>query len=198
MKFDNFVILACDRQATSFHIKEETTKYHKITDKIYCVGAGAVTEIEYLVTVLKDIAKTYELKFQKPITVKSLSSALSKYCYSKTYNNPFFGFELFCSLIVGGYVKEPELYLVDSVGDLLQPIENYFASGSGMELIYAYLDNNYNKKATKEKAMDIAYNAIKTATKRDVYSNISIDIVYIGKDKVEVVNKPLEEKKRKG
>jgi 20S proteasome alpha/beta subunit len=145
---------------------------------MYAAVSGGVSDSQMLIKTMKGIIKRFELQRSSEMTVKQLVNILSNIMNYHAKSIP-----IFSSLIIGGFVKEPELYSLDMDGTGLEK-RNYVCKGSGSIFTLGYLDSNYKENLSEEEAKTLIVNVIKQAKKRDLYSGGKIFIVTIKKNTV--------------
>ncbi|GAI65496.1 unnamed protein product [marine sediment metagenome] len=83
-----------------------------------------------------------------------------------------------------------ELYTIEPAGSLIK-VEDYDANfGSGMPFVLGLLERQYKKDMTVKEGVELAIEAIKSSTQRDVASGYGIDVFTITK---EGINKVVEQ-----
>ncbi len=159
------VVLAADMKATLGNIASDlnTTKIYQINRNNAITLAGGVGDCLMIIRYLKSHAKLFEIERERPMTPKAMITYLSNILNSNRYY-PFASF-----FILGGYNDKPELYTTDMVGGYNE-VDKFTSTGSGFELAYGYLEENYKEIQTIDKAVLAAINAVKVAKRRDVFS----------------------------
>jgi len=88
---------------------------------------------------------------------------------------------------LAGFDREG-VYLYDIHPDgYLQKIKDYSATGSGLMHMNPILDLEYNDNLTVEQGVELAIEALKSSTQRDVASGYGIDVFTITKDGIKQV-----------
>jgi 20S proteasome alpha/beta subunit len=83
--------------------------------------------------------------------------------------------------LIAGYNEDGtfELYTIEPAGSIYR-VEDYDANfGSGMPYMLGLLEKNYNKELTVKQGVDLAFDALKSSTQRDIGSGYGIDIFTI-------------------
>jgi len=171
----NGVVLAADMKATMGHLSydKEAKKIYKITNKIAVTNAGSVGDSLTVIRFLRSHAKLYETDRETEISPRALSTFISNLLNANRY------FPYVVQFIVGGKIKEPQLFEITPYGGVLKR-ERFATSGSGTELALATLDQNYKKGMTEDEGILLAVKAIRASKKRDIYSggrSISITVI---------------------
>ncbi len=65
-------------------------------------------------------------------------------------------------------------------------LDNYVATGSGMQLAYGVLEDKYEEGMTNKEASTVAAHAIKSASQRDAASGDGIYLAVITEDGVDI------------
>lgn len=184
------VILAADMKATLGNIASDTnvTKVYKINEKAAITIAGGVGDALTVVRFLRSHAKLFEIERENIMNPKALVTFLSNILNG----NRYFPFQAF--FILGGYNGRPELYTSDLVGGFNE-VDKFTSTGSGFELAYGFLEDQYREGMPTEKAIEMAVKAVKVAKKRDVFTGgESVKVMVITKDGVKELSKKELEK----
>ncbi len=185
LKTNDFVILASDKKSTMGYMASdlETQKVFPITSNTALALAGTVGDAAQMIRVLKMQTSLYENERNKKMNVKALMTLTSNILNANRYYPYMIGF------IMGGYVTGPELYSIDAVGGSNET-KKYTTSGSGGEFAMGVLDSKYKEKMSKDEAINLVCDAIKSAKKRDVMSGgDKIDVYFIDKKGIEFISK---------
>ena len=92
-------------------------------------------------------------------------------------------------LLVGGVNEDgsTKLYTIEPAGGVY-PVEDYDANfGSGMPYILGLLERQYKKGMSIKEGVELAKEALKSSTQRDVNSGFGMDIFSITKDGIKKV-----------
>ena len=80
-----------------------------------------------------------------------------------------------------------ELYTIEPAGSV-QKVEDYDANfGSGMPYVLGLLERQYKKDISIEQGVELAKEALKSSTQRDMASGYGIDVFTITKDGIKKV-----------
>ncbi len=171
--FKDGVVLAADRQSTSFYIESRMEqKIYPITSHIAVTTSGLVADLQYLVRLLRAEAKLFEVDGRR-MSVKALATLLSNILHAYKF------FPMIVGMVIGGFDTEPRLYSIDPVGGLGSG-EGFFSTGSGSPLAIGVLESEYREGMSEEEAINLAKKAMKAAIARDVYTGgRKIDIAVI-------------------
>lgn len=134
----------------SFAYSKFTMKNKKVfkasdNKNILMASCGTVALLNSLSVSEKLIDELTELKNEVNInhiikhTVPKIFETVSKYNSCETEN----GRKVFSNSIIFGYKNQ--LYLIDSYGGVMEPSDNYTASGSGIEYAFGIISQNQDK-----------------------------------------------------
>ena len=185
LKTNDFVILASDKKSTMGYMASdlETQKVYPITSNAALALAGTVGDASQMIRVLKMQSSLYENERNKKMSVKALMTLTANILNANRYYPYMIGF------IMGGYVNGPELYSIDAVGGANET-KKYTTSGSGGEFAMGVLDSKYKEKMSRDEAINLVCDAIKSSKKRDVMSGgEKTDIYIIDKKGIEFIQR---------
>jgi 20S proteasome, alpha and beta subunits len=171
------VILAADRRATADHIvaSKNAEKVMAISDKIGITTAGMVADLQAMVRLMRSELTLYEIRSGSKLDTDGAVSLLSAILFNKRLSlNLIYG-----EFIIGGYDNEPKLFSIDEAGG--QGKDKFTVTGSGGIFALGVLEGDYKDNMTEEEAIKLAYKAISSSIKRDVYTGEGIDIAVINK-----------------
>ena len=169
------VIMATDTQATmlpGFVAHKRVKKVYRVTRNIGLTIAGVPAEALNLLDVLKANASIYQLQRRRAVPVKSVASLASTILFSQRY------YPYAVQIVIGGYDSEGyHLYSLDPFGSVIE--DDMIATGSGSPVAYGVLERGYGEQMTLKEGLTLAANAIRSATKRNVYTGEKFDIATI-------------------
>ncbi len=187
MVYSSGVILAGEKRVAlgSYLLSKVGKKVFKITDNLGIASAGILADMQAISKILAYELKMYELENKRAPMIKSAAKLLSNILYSRKY------FPFLASVVIGGrdYLGN-HIFSLDPIGSLIE--DKYVSLGSGSELSMSILEAEYSEDLNKEKAIDLAYKAIKIACGRDVLSGDGVDILVINEKGTEEIFKPLK------
>jgi len=183
------VIMASDRQSTAGTIVmgKDSQKTKKINDYLIFAGTGMVSTIQRTAKLLAAELKLKELKSRSRPTVKQASNLLAAITYSDV-RQPSMIQNIVGSLI-GGFNEDgsTEVYSIAPDGSVIK-VEDYDANfGSGMPYVLGLLERQYKKDCTLEQGIELAKEALKSSTQRDIGSGYGMDIFTITKEGIKKV-----------
>ncbi|EKX74049.1 proteasome subunit beta 7, putative [Theileria equi strain WA] len=173
------VVLASDTRATQGHIvaDKNCSKLHKISDAIYCAGAGVAADLEHTTLWLANNIELHRLNTKKKPMVQMCVSMLVHELYK------YQGYKQ-CALIIGGHdTSGPHLFSVSPHGssDSLP----FCTMGSGSLNAMSVLEEGYFDGMSIEDATKLAVKAISAGITNDLGSGGNVDVCVITKDGAE-------------
>ncbi len=183
------VILAAESLATMGYLvaSKEAKKIYKVDDKIALTTAGSVGDAQQLVRTLKAEIQLYKLMKGEP-KVRAITNLLSNILHSNRY------FPYLSVIVIGGVDSDGyHLFNVDSVGGITE--DKYTSSGSGSPIAYGVLEEKYKEGMSRDEAIKLAVQAIRSAKERSLGSGGErIDIAIIDEGGVKIISKEKTEK----
>lgn len=172
---ENCLVLAADTRSTSgpFVIEKHALKLHKISDDIYCAGAGTAADIDRVTDYCSSMVKIFENKYRKKAPVKYALSIISKHLFN------YGGFISAALILAGRYNGKFYLEQISPDGTVLSG--KTLVMGSGSLPAISVLESHYSPHMTNEQACELAANAVKTGILNDLYSGSNVDIVLMDK-----------------
>ncbi|MCL4372639.1 proteasome subunit beta [Candidatus Parvarchaeota archaeon] len=171
------VVLAADRRATADHIvaNKNAEKVMAISNRIGITTAGMVADLQAMVRLMRSELTLYEIRSGSKLDTDGAVSLLSAILFNKRLSlNLIYG-----EFIIGGYDGEPKLFSIDEAGG--QGKDKFTVTGSGGIFALGVLEGDYKDNMTEEEAIKLAYKAISSSIRRDVYTGEGIDIAVINK-----------------
>ena len=177
------IVMAADRQTTAgkMVMNKNTEKVKKINDYLVFAGAGVASDIRRTERVIRAELKLKELRSRKRPSVSQAANLLNTITYSQI-RQPSVILNLVGSLI-GGVNEDGsvEVYSIEPAGSVMK-VEEYDANfGSGMPYVIGLLERQYKKDMTVAEGVELAKEAIKSSTQRDLGSGYGLDIYTITK-----------------
>jgi proteasome beta subunit len=185
------IVMAADRRATAGNLimSKDTQKVVKINDYLITSGTGTASDIEMLKKLAAADLRLKHLKSKVRPLVKEGANLIGMIAYNNI--RQFTQIPFIAGTLVAGFNEDgtTELYSVEPAGSVMK-IEDYDANfSSGMPFILGLLERQYKKDMTIKEAVQLAVEAIKSSTQRDIGSGNAIDVFAITKDKIEHVVK---------
>lgn len=178
------IVMASDRQVTggrSLVLNKDFQKTNAINDYLVVSWAGIVSGAQRLSKVVAAELKLKELRSKVRPSVKKSANLVATIAYAGIRQHSMVPDVV--NTFVGGFNEDGtcELYSVGADGSLIS-VKNYIADGSGMVYILGLLERQYKPGMSVKEGIELAQEAIKSSTQRDVYSGHGIDVFAITKD----------------
>lgn len=185
------IIMAADRRATAGNlvVSKNTQKAVQINDYLVTSGTGMASDIDMLKKIVAAELRLKELKSKQRPTVKEAANLISTIAYRSIRTPTMIPF--IAGTLVAGFNEDGslELYTIEPAGAVAK-VEDYDANfGSGMPFILGLLERRYKKDISVKDAVELAVEAIKSSTQRDVGSGSGIDVFTITKSGIQQVVK---------
>jgi len=191
------VVMAADRQVTaggSIVMNKNTPKVVQINDYLVSSWTGGAADAQRLGKLISAELRLKELKSKSRPSVKQSASLAGNITYQNIRQPSMIPFQV--GSLVAGFNEDgsTELYTVEPAGGVY-PVEDYDANfGSGMPYVLGLLERQYKPGMSVQEGVELAKEALKSSTQRDVGSGYGIDVFTITKDgikkEVEEVIKP--------
>ena len=183
------VVMASDRRATvgNLVVSKNTQKTVKINDYLAVSGTGVASDIEMQKKVIAAELRLKELRAKKRSTVREAANFIAMLSYKNI--RQFSSIPSIVGTLVGGVDGDGEasLFTVEPAGSVTK-VEDFDANfSSGMPFVLGLLERQYKKDISIKEGVDLAMEAIKSSTQRDVGSGNGIDVFAITKEGVEHV-----------
>ena len=183
---DEGVILAADKRASlggRLVSNKHAKKVFKLDDNIGLTIAGSVGDAQRIVRIMRSQLKLHKLE-TKELSLKGAGTLLSNILHNNKMM-PFMN-----QFLMGGVEDgEGTVYSLDPAGGLMGH-PNYTATGSGSQMAFGVLEDQYEEEIEHEKGQQVAIQAIQAAMERDTATGNGIMVAEITEDGFEI----LEEK----
>ncbi len=183
------VVMAADRQITAgtHIIGKKFKKVVQINDYLVGSWTGAVADAQRLGKVIAAELRLKELRSKSRPSVKQAANLTGAITYSQVRQMSMI--PSIVGMLVAGFNEDgtTELYTIEPAGSVIK-IEDYDANfGSGMPYVLGLLERQYKKDISVKEGVELAKEALKASTQRDVGSGYGIDIFTITKDGIKKV-----------
>jgi len=184
------VVMASDRQVTlgsSLVGKKNFVKTRQLNDYILMSIAGQASDGQRLWKIIPAELKLKELRSKSRPTVKQAANLLASISFSNIRQHSMI--PSIVGSLLGGFNEDGtiELYTIGIDGTINQ-VDDYDASvGSGVTFVLGLLERQYKKGISVKEGVELAKEALKSSTQRDVYSGYGIDVFTITKDGIKKV-----------
>jgi len=178
------VVMAADRQITAgtLVMGKKEKKVFQINDYLVMAGTGVAADIQRVPKLVAAEMKIKELKSRSRPTVKQAASLLTQISYSGIRQPSMIPQQ--AGFLMGGVNEDGtvELYTIEPAGSLIK-VEDYDANfGSGMPFVLGLLERQYKKDISIKEGIELAKEALKSSTQRDVGSGYGLDIFTITRE----------------
>ncbi len=185
------VVMAADRQmsAGSVVMSKNAEKVVKINDYLVISWTGGVADAQRLGKLIAAELKLKELRSKSRPTVKEAANLTAAITYSQIRQPSMV--PAIVGTLIGGINEDgsAELYTIEPAGSVLK-VEDYDANfSSGMPYVLGLLEREYKKGLSLKEGVELAKEALKASTQRDMGSGYGIDIFTISKDGIKKVVK---------
>ena len=201
------IVMAGDRKAVAgtIVIMKNAQKVVQINDYLVMSGTGMASDIEMLQKIIRAELKLKELKSKQRPSIKEAANLIGMVAYRDIRAPTMIPF--IAGTLVAGFNEDGtfELFSVEPAGSVMK-VDDYDANfGSGMPFILGLLERQYKKDLTVKEGVELAIEAIKSSTQRDIGSGFGIDVFTITKEgikqvveqKIESIYKEKKEEKSK-
>jgi len=183
------VVMASDRQSTagSIIMNKNSEKTKQINDYVLISGTGMVSDIQRVAKILPAELKLKELRSKSRPSIRQSASLLANISYSGIRQPSVIPQQ--AGFLLGGFDENgnTELYSIEPAGSVVK-VEDYDANfGSGMPYVLGLLEREYKKDLSVKEGVELAKEALKSSTQRDIGSGYGIDIFTITKDGIKKV-----------
>lgn len=183
---DQGIVIAADKRATAGHtIVDEVRKIIPVGDRFVVTIAGTASDAVMLARHLKSELKLKELRSGNQVTVREAANLLAQFVYSNIRQPSVI--QGITHFLFAGYDKDGvELYDVFPDGSI-NPVSDYYCSGSGSVYAYGLIDGQYEEGMSLSDGVSLAKQAIRSAMKRDTASGNGYLIYTVKQDGLEEV-----------
>jgi proteasome beta subunit len=180
------VVMASDRQVSAGNLVVSKTfqKTLPVSDYLLMSFTGSVSDAQRVAKILPAELRLKELKSRSRPTVKDSANLLSSVLYSGARQSM-----MMVGNLLGGLNEDgsAELYTIEPAGSVIK-VEDYDANfGSGMPYVLGLLERQYKKNLSVQEGIELAKEALKSSTQRDMGSGYGIDIFTITKEGIKKV-----------
>ena len=183
------VVLGADRRVTAgtLVVDKNFQKILEINNYIIAAFTGGVADAQLTRKMLAAELRLKELSTKTRPTIKEAAHLLSMLTY-RGIRTPTMLPNIVGTLIAGVDENgEVELYTIEPAGAVYK-VKEYDANfSSGMPYILGLLERQYRKDLSVKEGIELAKEALKSSTQRDVGSGNGIDVFALTKDGVKHV-----------
>ncbi len=191
----NGIVMASDRQITAGNlvVGKDYPKTILINEYLLISFTGMVSDAQRVPKILSAELKLKELKSKSRPTVQQASSLLANISYNGIRQPSMIPQQ--AGFLLGGFNEDgtTELYTIEPAGSVVK-VKDYDANfGSGMPYVLGLLERQYKKEMDIKEGIELAKEALKSSTQRDIGSGYGIDIFTITKEGIKkVVSQSIE------
>ncbi|MBU1135945.1 MAG: hypothetical protein ABIG37_02780 [Nanoarchaeota archaeon] len=185
------IVMASDRRATAGNLilSKNTQKSVLMNDYLIVSGTGTASDIQMLQRIVSAELRLKELKSKSKPTVKEAANLFAMMSFKNI--RQFSTIPSIAGTLVGGVNEDgtTELYSIEPAGSIVK-VEDYDANfSSGMPFILGFLERKWKEDLTIKEGVELASEALKSSTQRDVGSGHGIDVFTITKEGIKHVIK---------
>ena len=179
------IVMAADRQTSagnSIVFQKNSRKVFQLNDYLVVSGTGSVSDIQRAEKILPAELRLKELRSKERPSVRQSASLLASFSFSNIRQPSVI--PAMAGFLLAGFNKDgtTELYSITPDGAIIK-IEEYDANfGSGMPYVLGLLERQYKKGLSIKEGVELAKEALKSSTQRDVGSGYGIDVFTISKE----------------
>ncbi|SEP81874.1 archaeal proteasome endopeptidase complex subunit beta [Natrinema salaciae] len=177
---DEGVVIATDMRA-SLGGRFVSNKNVQKVEQIHPTGAltlvGSVGGAQSFIRTLRAEVNLYESRRGEPMPIEALATLAGNFARGGPFRaiNP----------ILGGVDAEgSHVYSIDPAGGVMA--DDYTVTGSGMQLAYGLLENEYEDGLSLEDARSVAARAIESAVERDTGSGNGVFLAEVTEEGVDI------------
>jgi proteasome beta subunit len=174
------VVMATDMRASfggRFVASKDVQKVEQVHPTAAVTMCGSVGGAQAFIRSLKAETNLYSMRRGKEMSIKALATLSGNFLRGN--------WQYMISPILGGVDEGGNyVYSLDLGGAVM--LDNYVSTGSGMQLAYGVLENEYKEGMSNKKAVKVAANAIRSASQRDTASGDGIYVAVITKNGVDI------------
>ena len=174
------VIIATDMRASlggRFVSNKNVQKVEQIHPTAALTLVGSVGGAQSFISNLRAESNLYESRRGEPMSIHALATLAGNFARG----GPFFAI----NPILGGVDEEGHhVYSIDPAGGVVK--DDYTVTGSGMQVAYGLLEQEYEEGLSNEEAKTIAARSIHSAAERDTGSGNGVYLAEITGDGVDI------------
>ena len=174
------VVLATDMRASlggRFVASKDVQKVEQIHPRGAITMAGSVGGAQSFIRTLRAEVDLFEARRGEDMNISALATLAGNFLRG----GPFF----LINPIIGGVDEEgSHVYTVDPAGGVMK--DDYQVTGSGMQLAYGLLEQEYDEDLSNDEAAAVAARAVKSAAERDTASGDGVFLARIDEEGVEI------------
>jgi proteasome beta subunit len=174
------VVLATDMRASlggRFISNKDVQKVEQVHPTAALTMAGSVGGAQSFIRSLRAEVNLFETRRGKDLSISALATLAGNFLRG----GPFF----LVSPILGGVDDEGHhVFSLDPAGGVMS--DDYTATGSGMQMAYGVLEQDYHDELSNEEAAQVAARAVQSAIERDTGSGDGVYLATVTADGVDI------------
>lgn len=183
------VIMGADRRVTAgtLIVNKEYQKVVQVNDYLLMSWTGGVADAQLTLKVIAAELRLKELRTKSRPSVKEAASMIGMMLY-RGIRTPSM-IPSIVGTLVGGIDEngKASLYTIEPAGSIVE-VKDFDANfSSGMPYILGLLERQYKKDLSVKEGVELAKEALKSSTQRDVGSGNGIDVFAITKEGIKHV-----------
>lgn len=183
------IVMAADRQVTAGHhvTNKKEKKVDQINDYLVISGCGVLSDMRRVQKILIAELRLKELRSKSRPTIRQAASLLTNMNYQGIRQPSILPQQV--GFLIAGLNEDGSfgLYSIEPSGSLRE-VDDYDANfGSGMPYVLGLLERQYKKDISVKEGVELAKEALKSSTQRDVASGYGIDVFTITKEGIQKV-----------
>jgi len=178
------IVMASDRRSTAgnFILSKNVQKAVQVNDYLVMSSTGNASDIEMQKKIITAQLRLKELRAKSRPTVEQAANLIGTVTYQNIRQPSMIA--SIVGTLVAGYNEDgtTELYTIEPAGTAMK-VEDFDANfASGMPFVLGLLERQYKKEISVKEGVELAKEAIKSSTQRDVGSGNGIDVFTITKE----------------
>lgn len=182
-------VMAADRQTSAGHLvmNKNKRKVKMINDYLVYAGCGVASDIDRIAKIIPAQLRLKELSSKKRPTTKQAANLITNMNYSEIRKPSMIPQQ--AGILLGGFDEDGKvsLYSIEPAGSLIEVVDYDANFGSGMPYVLGLFERQYKEGMTLEEGIELAKEALRSSTQRDMGSGYGVDIFTITKDGIEKV-----------
>jgi len=185
------IVMAGDRRVTAGNLvmSKNEQKVSQINDYLVASWTGMASDAQMLQKVIGAELKLKYLRSKTRPTVKEAANLIGMMSFRNI--RQFSTIPSIAGTLIAGFNEDGtfDLYTIEPAGSIIK-VEDYDANfSSGMPFILGLLERQYKKDLTIKEGVELAIEAIKSSTQRDIASGNGIDVFTITKEGIKHIIK---------
>jgi len=174
------VVIATDQRASlggRFVAHKNVQKVEQVHDTAALTMVGSVGGAQSFISSLRAEANLYEARRGENMSIEALANLAGNFLRG----GPFFAIHP----ILGGVDETGHhVFTLDPAGGVMA--DDYAATGSGMQLAYGTIEQEYEEGLSNEEAIEVAARGIQSAAERDTGSGNGIFVAEVTDEGVDI------------